>query len=231
MRSPNRDLLLGTARRLRSILDEVVFVGGHVAELLVTDPAAVRVRQTNDVDVIARVTTRTAYNRLGERLRQLGYREDNSEDAPICRWRDEDGLLLDAMPLDDKVLGFSNPWYEAALDTAVQYQLSGDIAIRIPPAPVFLATKWAAYESRGRGDLIGSHDIEDIITVVAGRPEVTDEISASPLSVKRYIAEQARRFLQHPSAQDAVAGALPDAWHDPAILKAVTDRFRSSAEN
>ena len=45
--SPNWDLLERTARRLRPVLDEVVFVGGHVAELLVTDPAAVRVRQTN----------------------------------------------------------------------------------------------------------------------------------------------------------------------------------------
>ena len=61
--SPNRDLLERTARRLRPVLDEVVFVGGHVAELLVTDPAAVRIRQTNDVDVIVRVTSRTAYHR------------------------------------------------------------------------------------------------------------------------------------------------------------------------
>jgi hypothetical protein len=42
--SPNRELLLRVARRLGPVLDELVFVGGQVAELLVTDPAAVRVR-------------------------------------------------------------------------------------------------------------------------------------------------------------------------------------------
>jgi hypothetical protein len=37
-----------------------VFVGGQVAELLVTDPAAVRVRPTDDVDVVVPITTRTS---------------------------------------------------------------------------------------------------------------------------------------------------------------------------
>lgn len=44
------------------LLGELVFVGGQVAELLVTDPAAVRVRPTDDVDVVVPVTTRTEYH-------------------------------------------------------------------------------------------------------------------------------------------------------------------------
>ncbi len=59
-RSPNRDRLLRTARLLRPLLGELVFVGGQVAELLVTDPAAVRVRPTDDVDVVVPITTRTS---------------------------------------------------------------------------------------------------------------------------------------------------------------------------
>jgi hypothetical protein len=42
LRGPNRDRLLRTARLLRPLLGELVFVGGQVAELLVTDPAPVR---------------------------------------------------------------------------------------------------------------------------------------------------------------------------------------------
>jgi hypothetical protein len=38
--SPNRAVLERIARRLGPLLDEVVFVGGQVAELLVTDSAA-----------------------------------------------------------------------------------------------------------------------------------------------------------------------------------------------
>lgn len=42
MNSPNRDALLRVARGLGALLDELVFVGGQVAELLITDPGATR---------------------------------------------------------------------------------------------------------------------------------------------------------------------------------------------
>jgi hypothetical protein len=41
----------------------------------VTDPAAVRVRPTNDVDVICDVATLSAYERFAGRLRRIGFRE------------------------------------------------------------------------------------------------------------------------------------------------------------
>lgn len=76
-RSPNRDRLLRTAQLLRPLLGELVFVGGQVAELLVTDPAAVRVRPTDDVDVVVPITTRTAYHALQQRLMALGFTPDH----------------------------------------------------------------------------------------------------------------------------------------------------------
>ena len=72
LRSPNRDRLLRTARLLRPLLGKLVFVGGQVTELLVTDPAAVRVRPTDDVDVVVPVTSRIAYHALQMRLMALG---------------------------------------------------------------------------------------------------------------------------------------------------------------
>jgi len=39
------------------MLADVVFVGGQMVELLITEPAAVRIRPTDDVDVVAHVTT------------------------------------------------------------------------------------------------------------------------------------------------------------------------------
>ena len=101
--SPNRAVLEPIARRLGPLLDEVVFVGGQVAELLVTDRAAVRIRATDDVDIVVPVLTRTAYHRFGSRLRALGFREDTSPGAPMCRWCDPEGGLLDAMPVEGAV--------------------------------------------------------------------------------------------------------------------------------
>jgi hypothetical protein len=57
-RSPNRDRLIRTARRLEPLLDQLAFVGGQMTELLVTDPAAVRPRPTDDV--VVAVSTKTA---------------------------------------------------------------------------------------------------------------------------------------------------------------------------
>ena len=50
--SPNRVTPVTLARELGALLDELVFVGGHVAELLITAPGATRVRPTLDVDVV-----------------------------------------------------------------------------------------------------------------------------------------------------------------------------------
>lgn len=52
--SLNRVRLVRTARVLKPLPGEFVFVGGQVAELLVTAAAAVRVRPTDDVDVVVR---------------------------------------------------------------------------------------------------------------------------------------------------------------------------------
>ena len=201
-------------------------MGGHVAELLVTDDAAVRVRQTDDVDVVVGVTTRTGYQAFGERLKALGFREDARPDAPICRWRDPDDLALDVMPLDPAILGFSNRWYEAALRDAKLYSLGRDLVIRIPGSPLYLACKWAAFEGRAHGDVIGSHDLEDIITVVAGRRELLEELRFVESGVRDYVASATARLLAHPYAHDVIVGALPDAWDDPTLLADIEARLR-----
>ena len=73
---------------------------------------------------------------LGERLRTLGFSEDASEGAPVCR-RVQRNAVLDVMPLDEKILGFSNQWYRAAMDSAVRQDLKagfGRCTSRLPDA-------------------------------------------------------------------------------------------------
>jgi hypothetical protein len=52
------------ARLLRPLLGEVVFVGGAVKGLLVTDEAAAGPRTTLDVDAIAEITSYAEYAAL-----------------------------------------------------------------------------------------------------------------------------------------------------------------------
>src|ERR1700690_71987 len=100
------ELLQRAARVLEPVLGEVVFLGGASIVLWITDPAAPAPRPTKDVDVVAEVTSRAALPAFGERLRSLGFKEDQ-ESGIICRWRHrDDDLILDAMPADATILGF-----------------------------------------------------------------------------------------------------------------------------
>lgn len=92
--------LLTVVRHLGPVRERVVFVGGMIRGLLVTDPAASAARPTDDVDLILDVPSRHAYYKLGEELRALGFQEAMvDEDAPICRWI-IDGVRADIMPID-----------------------------------------------------------------------------------------------------------------------------------
>jgi hypothetical protein len=117
MANRNLELLKVAAMLLRPVLDELVFVGGCATGLLVSDEAAPEVRPTFDVDAIAEITSYVEYTTFGERLHRLGFTEDASEGAPICRWQ-HGQIKLDLMPLDEKILGFKPPCTERLQDSA-----------------------------------------------------------------------------------------------------------------
>lgn len=83
---PGRELLLLVARELEGLVREVVFLGGTVTGLLITDPGAPQVRPTLDVDVLLVALTRSAYHAFCDALRGKGFREASEENV-ICRWR------------------------------------------------------------------------------------------------------------------------------------------------
>ena len=58
------------------------------------------------------------------------------------------------MPIDPRVLGFANRWYPEAVESAMEVRLTQDLVIRIASAPAFVATKFEAFSTRGRNDLM-----------------------------------------------------------------------------
>lgn len=133
-----------------------------------------------------------------------------AQDAPICRWR-YDNLEVDLMPMDPGILGFANRWYPVAMQTAREVTLPSGVAIRLISAPAFLATKFEAFSDRGRGDLLGSHDLEDIVNVVDGRPELVAEITETGSELRQYLAAQCSTLLAMPGFMDALPGMVfPD---------------------
>ena len=81
MPNPNLEQLIAAAALLRPTLGDLVFVGGAVTSLLVTDEGAGMPRTTLDVDAIVEISSYAEYTAFGDRLRALGFSEDTSEDA------------------------------------------------------------------------------------------------------------------------------------------------------
>jgi predicted nucleotidyltransferase len=225
--------LISVAEALRPILPELVFVGGNVAELLLTDPVASRIRETDDVDTIVQITTYRQYEKLGKRLERLGFSRDLSSGAPVCRWltppQNGRRIKVDVMPTAETSIGPANAWYKVGMETAQHFRLTDSLDIRILSAPAFLATKLAAFESRGNGDVLMSHDIEDVIAVVEGRPELVEELKTAPAALRSYVSNTIRAFLARDDFDLAIEDALPDARLTPGIVLRVRDRLASIA--
>lgn len=206
---PNVALLEVVAERLGDDLrEEMVFVGGAVAGLLITDPAMPAIRPTEDVDIVCRAVALTDYHQVETALRARGFVQDMRPEAPICRWQ-IGAVIVDVMPSLEKILGFANRWYPLALETAQPVALPSGRPIRLIAAPVFLATKLEAFDGRGQGDFLFSHDLGDLLAVVDGRAALLDECRSSPLELQAYLGERFRTLLSNPAFREALAGHLP----------------------
>jgi hypothetical protein len=207
--NPNLNNLLIIVNELEELTQEMVFLGGCAAGLLITDAAAPKIRVTIDVDVIVQVVTKGEYYQLAEKLRDKGFAEDTQKGAPICRWKSKQGILLDIMLIDPEVLGFGNPWYQPAMQHAEEFELEKSKIIQLVSAPYFLITKLEAFAGRGNNDYLLSHDIEDIVAIFDGRPELMNEIMETEDKLKHALSERFKEHLANDRFIESIQGHLP----------------------
>lgn len=175
-----------------------------------TDSGAPDVRYTIDVDCIVDVLTLSDYHAVESALSHKGFEQSLSEESHICRWRYAD-FLLDVMPTEDKILGFTNRWYKDAVKHAKQYALADNVEIKAITAPYFLATKLEAFKSRGNNDYFASHDLEDIISIIDGRSEIVSDIRDSSSELQAYLAKEFTQLLKANEFNEALPGHLNDS--------------------
>lgn len=222
---PNLPSLRHIAKALGNLREQVVFVGGAVAGLLVTDPLAGSVRATRDVDAVVNAS-RGIFHRIEEAVASCGFARDASSEV-ICRWvHKESGVLFDLMPVQPEVLGFSNRWYPYAVQTAVRVDLGEGLTIRLVSAVAFVATKLEAFASRGRSDFLSSHDLEDVLNIVDGREELTEEMVIAPAELRQAVAAAFTRLLTN---QDFL-NVLPGLIAEPERTGVVMDRLRTLSQ-
>jgi hypothetical protein len=228
MPSINIIMLQTVANGLKELKEEVVFVGGAVAELYASDPAASDIRPTQDVDCVIELSSRIEHNRLEKNLRSKEFTNDTSPGAPICRWVFND-IRVDVMPTDYKILGFSNRWYAQGIENKIVKTLVDDTEIFVFPPEYYLASKLEAHNDRGDIDLRQSHDFEDIIYIFENCPTILEDIGNSNPKVKAYLKEACQNLLENENLKEGIESALPFG-SDSDMTEIIEDIIGSIAE-
>ena len=211
--NPNLAILELVAQALGPVCDNVIFVGGCATGLLLTQERPDRIRITEDFDIVAEALTVHDYHAIEKQVRARGFSNDMRPDAPIFRWVYKN-VTLDLMPTVKDILGFANRWYPLALKTAQPVVLPSGTSIKLITAPLFIGTKLEAFKDRGKDahgkpDYLGSHDLEDIVTVVDRRPELLRECVASAPELRTYLAAEFTALFADPEFEQALSGHLP----------------------
>lgn len=185
---------------LGELKDKVVFVGGATVSLY-ADSAAEEIRPTEDIDIVVEIWARKDYIEIDEKLRKLGFVNDQASGI-ICRYK-IDGLVVDVMPTQSEILGFTNKWYQPGFENSISYNLP-ESEIKIFSPPYFLASKLEAFIGRGNYDGRTSKDFEDIVFVLQNRLSIWSELSDSNHEVLEYLKNTFANLMTNPNFEEWV---------------------------
>jgi predicted nucleotidyltransferase len=191
------------AKALDNLREKVVFVGGATISLY-PERQVLEVRPTDDVDVIIEILNYKDRAELEEKLRLIGFSHD-TESGVVCRYRIQ-GIVVDIMPTNDPSIGFSNKWYPAGFNHAVDYVIDKNCTVKILSAPYFIATKLEAFKGRGKNDGRTSQDFEDIIYVLENREAIWEEMNTADRDVNDYLRSEFLNLLNNPNLFDWIDG-------------------------
>lgn len=185
---------------LGDLRDKVVFVGGATISLY-TDNKTEEIRPTDDIDIVVELWTHQDYAAIDEKLRKLGFVNDQTSGI-ICRYI-INGLIVDFLPTQSHVFGFTNKWYQQAFENAIHCNL-GEDKIKIFSPPYFIACKLEAFLQRGKNDGRTSTDFEDIIFLLENRATIWQEIVESEKNVAIYIKETFAKLMENGNFEEWV---------------------------
>lgn len=190
-RTINIGVVAEVAKALAELKNQMVFVGGAVVSLYADDPAADEIRPTADIDMTINLMNFSNWAKMQERLAELNFYPDPFGHA-ICSYKYKD-IPVDIMPAEEGPLGPSNKWYKVGFNDLWKITVK-DEEIQILSAPVYLATKFEAYNNRG-GDYRTSHDFEDIIYVLDNRIHIVPEIENAHKEIKEFLKKEIDKIL------------------------------------
>ena len=111
--------------------------------------------------------------------------------------------------MNTKAIGWApaNPWFAPGFALKEKVEVEEQI-IQILPLPYFLATKFEAYNGRGKNEPRTSHDFEDIVYVLENRTDIAEQIITAPEDVKPFLKSEFESILKDRAKQEAILGNL-----------------------
>jgi len=204
----NRIINLGVvaeiAQALGDLNESVVFVGGAVVSIYADDPAADKVRPTQDVDLTLKLLD-FSQQELDAKLAERGFHPDIQGHA-ICTYKYDD-IAVDIMASTDSMRGPTNRWYSIGFDSIQKFQIEG-VLIQILSAACYLATKFEAYSHRGNGDYRTSYDFEDIIYLIDNRTTIVEEVRVADKRIRDFLKSEFRKILNTSYAEEILSAHL-----------------------
>ncbi len=191
--SINITRIKAVSNALAKLETPVVFAGGATVSLYADIDFREEARPTDDVDVVLELVAYKNYAAVEVQLRAIGFVNDIHSKI-ICRYKYK-GLLVDIMPTDEKVLGFSNKWYAPGFKLAIDFEIDKQHIVKIFPAAYFIASKLEAFKSRGKNDGRTSSDFEDIVFVLNNRNTIWKELPEADEIVKQYLTDEFSQLL------------------------------------
>ena len=222
------EILKLTVKELKPLLNEVVFLGGSIISLFVDEPSILEIRETLDVDCAIEISHREDYEKFAKKLRKIGFSEDITSKV-ICRFKKGE-LLIDIMPTDEKILGFSNRWYKKAFKFAIEKKVNMNV-IKVFDLPYLIATKIEAFKGRGKGQFMLSHDIEDIVTLIDGCSSFHKIFQSTEADVRTFVKNEFSQFIKDSNFTDAIDAHISDRVNVAGRKRIVLEKMRALVES
>jgi predicted nucleotidyltransferase len=146
------------------------------------------VRPTDDVDLVVEVAGYGNYAGLEQALRRIGFANDQTSGV-ICRFLIK-GIIVDVMPTDSTILGFTNRWYAAGFASAQKHMLNDGEFVRLFTPAYFVASKLEAFRQRGKDDGRFSTYFEDIVFLLNNCSGIWEAMTDAPIDLRIYLLHQ-----------------------------------------
>jgi len=204
------------SEKLGELVEEILVVGGCSPALILDINISPDLRPTYDVDIVIQAESYGKYMGFIQKIKEKGFVERPGD--PIGRYASGE-IVVDVIPTEADVLGFSNRWYKMAFDNPIVKKLPSGRVLRTIAPVYFVAAKLEAFQARGKEDLTASADLEDIITVLVEYPSFQEELKEVGRDVQEYIIGEFQKltsdenyphFLSaHLRGDEASQGSLP----------------------